>query len=284
MEHTDKKSFSILKWIIFPLLVLGFGIGILYVSITVFQWSGSVPSFLLVFACLAISLIFVLHTSNHKNQKAKGAAFIFEAGGVVALGVTMICSIVVLRQYSGSMQTIEKQNATQLEKQKETTEQIKAASQLKSRTAQATITKSILPQAEEKSRDQLTIAKVYEKAESYLFWPLVGEVVWYLVGLLVVFGLVIFDEQSTPTQDFPTPLRYRASHNAQIPQPPFRAPRPQQQQLQYTATNQVEALTLRWQASGWRVYNQASGYVGHISHRKFDRAQPTTYDEVKELL
>lgn len=192
-----EKNFSILKWIIFPLLVAAFGSGIIYVSLTIFGLSGSVPSILLVCICLAISLIFILHTSNHQVKNAMIAAFVFECLGVVALGITLICSIVVLRQFSGATQTIEAENKLELAKGDQKTEQIKALSTIKSRSAQSTLAKDLTPTPTPKPKDgekteKLTLASVYELAEKLLLWPLIGEASVYLLGLLVVFGLVQF--------------------------------------------------------------------------------------------
>lgn len=193
----SEKNFSILKWIIFPLLVAAFGSGIIYVSLTIFGLAGSVPSILLVCICLAISLIFILHTSNHQVKSAMIAAFTFECLGVVALGITLICSIVVLRQFSGATQTIEAENKLELAKGDQKTEQIKALSTIKSRSAQSTLAKDLTPTPTPKPKDgekteKLTLASVYELAEKLLLWPLIGEASVYLLGLLVVFGLVQF--------------------------------------------------------------------------------------------
>lgn len=191
----NKKNFSTLKWIIFPLLVAGFGCCIIYVSITVFTIWGSIPTIGLVAICLAISLVFVLHTSNHAVKPAKIAAFTFECLGVCALGITLVCSIVVLREYKGATQTIETEAKMSLDKDKEKTEQIKALASLKSKTAQATIAKEVVKPVEteqDKPKQKLTLAEVYAKAEGYLLYPLIVETGVYLLGLLIVFGLVEF--------------------------------------------------------------------------------------------
>lgn len=205
-----KHNFSILKWIIFPLLVAAFGSGIIYVSVQIFQWKGSIPTIGLVLVCFAISLVFVLHTSNHHVKTAMVAAFVFESLGVLALGITLICSIVVLREFSGASQTIESETKSALDKEKERTEQIKALGTLKSKTAQATIAKGVITTGEQNAKPSITLAEVYTKAETFLLYPLIFEALVYLLGLLAVFGLVQFfgehqDENLEPTPQPTTP-------------------------------------------------------------------------------
>lgn len=225
------KNFSILKWIIFPLLVSAFGSGIIYVSICVFGFYGSVPSILLVVICLAISLIFILHTSNHNVKSAMIAAFTFECLGVGALGITLICSIVVLREFSGATQTIESANKQELAKGAQVTEQIKALGSLKSKTAQAAIAKQVTatptPNATGQyvEPDKLTLASVYHKAEQYLLWPLIGEAGVYLIGLMIVFGLVQFASHASETipVDTPQPVRQTVRNTFLAANAPLRA-------------------------------------------------------------
>lgn len=186
------KNFSVLKWIIFPILVLFFGIGISYVSIKIFGLSGSIPSILLIVICLAISLIFILHTSNHRVKSAMIAAFIFECLGITALGITLICSIIILRQFSGVFETVANQNAQELKVGEQKTEQLKLIAGLKSARAQNTATKSIVSDGEKKETKNVTLAEIYEKAEAFLLYPLIAEASVYLLGLLIVFGLVQF--------------------------------------------------------------------------------------------
>lgn len=202
-----KKNFSIMKWIIFPLLVLAFGSGIIFVSVKIFDVEGSIPSILLILICFAISLIFVLHTSNHNVKSAMIAAFAFECLGVLALAVTLICSIVVLREFSGATKTIESNTAAKLVNEQEKTKQITALGGLKSATAQRTLAKAITKPANKKdeptkTEGELTLDGVYTKAERFLFWPLVGEAGVYLIGLLVVFGLVQFLGESSEKKTF----------------------------------------------------------------------------------
>lgn len=220
---SNSKNFSILKWIIFPLLVAAFGAGIVYVSITVFGLSGSVPTILLVLICLAISLIFVLHTSNHAVKPAMIAAFAFECLGVCALGVTLVCSIVVLREFSGASQTLASETATELEQSKEKTNQIKALGAIKSSKAQSKIADSITKSEDSAKRSGVTLSSIYDKAEKLLFWPLVGESSVYLIGLMVVFGLVQF---------LGSGVQHEVGQTLQPPQ----AQRPQQR-LQFLAAN-----------------------------------------------
>lgn len=200
-----KHNFSILKWIIFPLLVAAFGSGIIYVSVQIFQWKGSIPTIGLVLVCFAISLVFVLHTSNHHVKTAMVAAFVFESLGVLALGITLICSIVVLREFSGASQTIESETKSALDKEKERTEQIKALGTLKSKTAQATIAKGVITTGEQNAKPSITLAEVYTKAETFLLYPLIFEALVYLLGLLAVFGLVQFFGEHQDEEPEPTP-------------------------------------------------------------------------------
>ena len=200
-----KHNFSILKWIIFPLLVAAFGSGIIYVSVQIFQWKGSIPTIGLVLVCFAISLVFVLHTSNHDVKTAMVAAFVFESLGVLALGITLICSIVVLREFSGASQTIESETKSALDKEKERTAQIKAIGELKSKTAQATIAKGVVTTGEQTAKPSITLAEVYTKAETFLLYPLIFEALVYLLGLLAVFGLVQFFGEHHDNEPEPEP-------------------------------------------------------------------------------
>lgn len=184
------KNFSILKWIIFPVLVLAFGCGIIYVSITIFGLGGSVPSILLICVCLAISLIFILHTSNHYVKAAMIAAFTFECLGIVALGITLICSIIILRQFSGITETIRNNNEQELKVGAQTTEQLKFIAQMKSTSAQRNAVKIVKP--DEVKQSITPLSSIYDKAESFLLYPLIAEASVYLLGLLIVFGLVQF--------------------------------------------------------------------------------------------
>ena len=206
-----EKNFSVLKWIIFPVLVLAFGCGITYVSITIFGLGGSIPSILLICVCLAISLIFVLHTSNHRIKPAMIAAFTFECLGITALGITLICSIIILRQFSGVSETIKASNEQQLKVGEQTTEQLKLISQMKSASAQRNAVKIVKPDDEKPQSDGVTLSSVYDKAESYLLYPLIGEASVYLLGLLIVFGLVQFNEVKT---DEPLPPIQSTRHTA----------------------------------------------------------------------
>lgn len=272
MSNT-KKNFSVMKWIIFPLLVLSFGTGIAYVSTKIFGAEGSVPTYLLLSVCLAISLIFIWHTSNHHNKAAKVAAFSFECAGVLALGFTLICSIVILREFSGMSETVAQQNAQDLKKGEQNIQLVKEIGKLKSARAQATVTKTVVTTDEAQNR--ITLAEAFSKAERWLLWPLIGEVSVYVIGLMVVFGMVSFlgkdNDESEPL--FTT-------GNAKIkfsqPQALFKvsSSRPNQK---------IGSLTLYGQQSGFRV-NDAQGYIGHISYRKFDQNQPQTEQGVRGLL
>lgn len=205
------KNFSILKWIIFPILVLAFGCGISYVSITIFGLAGSVPSILLICVCLAISLIFILHTSNHRIKSAMIAAFTFECLGITALGITLICSIIILRQFSGVSETIKTNNEQELKVGAQTTEQLKLISQMKSASAQRNAVKIVKSDETKSQSDSVTLSSIYDKAESYLLYPLIGEASVYLLGLLIVFGLVQFNEVKT---DEPSPPIQSSRHTA----------------------------------------------------------------------
>lgn len=198
------KNFSILKWIIFPVLVLAFGCGIVYVSITIFGLGGSIPSILLIGVCLAISLIFILHTSNHYVKSAMIAAFTFECLGIVALGTTLICSIIILRQFSGVSETIRVNNEQELKLGVQTTDQLKLISQMKSASAQRNAVK-VLKTDDTKQSVVTSLSTIYDKAESYLLYPLIGEASVYLLGLLIVFGLVQFSDSAH--SDNPTPIQ-----------------------------------------------------------------------------
>lgn len=273
MSNT-KKNFSVMKWIIFPLLVLGFGIGIAYVSTKIFGAEGSVPTYLLLLVCLAISLIFIWHTSNHHNKAAKIAAFSFECAGVLALGFTLICSIVILREFSGMSETVAQQNAQDLKKGEQNIQLVKEIGKLKSARAQATVTKTVVTQ--EENQNKITLADAFSKAERWLLWPLIGEVAVYVIGLMVVFGMVSFLGKDNEEPDEPLFTTGNAKIKFLQPQAPFRTSNSRSNQ-------KIGSLTLYGQQSGFRVHD-AQGYIGHISYRKFDQNNPLTEQDVRGLL
>lgn len=278
--NSQKKNFSVMKWIIFPLLVLGFGIGIAYVSTKIFGGEGSVPTYLLLLVCLAISLIFIWHTSNHHNKPAKVAAFAFECAGVLALGFTLICSIVILREFTGMSETVTQQNQQELKKGEQNIELVKEIGKLKSARAQATVTKTVVTK-EDEQKEKLTLADAFSKAERWLLWPLIGEVAVYVIGLMVVFGMVSFlgkDNDEEPELLYTTGKANVRMTQAQAPL------RVSNRQPSKRFQSGSEIITLNWQASGWRAYDALSNYLGHISHKKFDSANPSSFDEVKGLL
>lgn len=197
-----KKDFSIIKWLIFPFLVLGLAIGIGYVNVKMFGFEGSLLYLILLAAIFTISLILVLHTGNHDHQPAKIAAFIFETVGIFALAATVIVVLGVSRQVAGSKITA-----------KQDVEKIEAIGKLKSAKAQSTLAKTV-------DTSQDTLSKVYKDSEDTLFWPLVAETLLYFAGLVTVFGLTQFvkprDSIESTEQSLNTPRHStRLSSNLQ---------------------------------------------------------------------
>lgn len=175
-----KKDFSVLKWLIFPLLILGFAIGIAYNSTEIFGVKGSIAYYLILLAIFAISLVMILHTSKHQTESgvkqilpSTKAAFGFECALMLALGVTLVCSIYVAREMAGNKQAAAAD-----------VQMIEAVGKLKSSKAQANATKNLKQTGD--------IAAAFASAESLMFWPLVFELGLALAGLMTVFGIVLF--------------------------------------------------------------------------------------------
>lgn len=183
-----KKDFKILKWILFPALTCGFAAGIYINNLKIFGFWGSITYGVLLLGICAIGLVMVYLTGRDSKKMEEAAeyaempqdngavqiaAFCFESVMLLALAVTLVCSIYVSRIVSGGKEGAE----ADLKK-------IEAISKLKSRTAQQNLSKSVKVDSD--------IAEVYSTAEYLLFWPLVGEVGVSLLGLMVVYGLTIF--------------------------------------------------------------------------------------------
>ncbi len=207
----NEKDFSIIKWLIFPALVLLFGSVIVIACVKVFGWDGAIPTILCLAACFIISLIYILQTGNKKNAHARTTAFIFECAGLIALVVTAICGVVVMRQFSGATQTIAENNKVEASRDKEKTEQLKIISGLKTGKAQANAVSIITPKPQptpENATPKLTLETVYERAENLLVFPSIAELLIYVIGLITVFGMCMFKGKHTvllETVDNPYP-------------------------------------------------------------------------------
>lgn len=262
-----EKDFSTLKWLLFPLIVLALGVGIIINSVQVFDWSGSAAYILLVAVIFVISLVMVLHTGNKNNPKAKKAAFIFECAFMLALAATFICSIYVSRQMSGHRQAA----AADVEK-------IKAIGSLKSAKAQATMAKNI--------KTESSISEAFAMAENLMFWPLVGETLLSLIGLMTVFGLTQFPSKSETLAgpDAQGGASFLPSGSASLSMSP--------QVASFTAANvsfQVknkpqggDSLGIRNNAIRWRQNGGNWKHVVYVTNADASVLESLTYNELAD--
>lgn len=283
MEHKE-KNFKVMKWIIFPLLVLGLGIGICYVSTKIFGVSGSIPYYIFIAICFAISIIYIWHTGNHSNKYAMVAAFCFECVGVLALAITLICGVVVLRKFTGMSETVSQQSKQALEQGEQNIRLVQEMQKLKSAKAQTKLATS-LPSQTDSKEDKITLAMAYDEAEYYLFWPLVGETLSYLVGLMTVFGLVLFlgkDFGNHIEEPLQYPTNTRATIKTQTQSAPLRTRNPTKR---FTSLSDPQRFfKLYWQQSGWRVHDETKVYRGHIAHQDFDSQNVNSFEQVEKMI
>lgn len=288
----QSKDFSVAKWIIFPALVTCFGLGIGYVSTAIFDVEGSIPTYLLLGVCLAISIVFIVQTGNKANATAIKIAFTFECIGLAALGITLIMSIIVLRQYTGAVKTLAEQNKIAESQGKTQVDLVKAIASLKSVSAQKKLAQNLKEPEDQKPKEVLTLEKIYIRAENMLLYPLVFEVGCYLLGLCAVFGATLFitdksdstetERQNSTDQNTRQSASLRqASYNAPFVRPP--ATRLASMKI-FDVNNPDRFFTLNWQSSGWRVYDENNSYIKHISHTRYNANFPNrtpNYNEVE---
>lgn len=168
-----KKDFSLIKWFIFPLLVLIGAVSLAYCSTEIFGFEGSFPYYLVLGGIFIISFILILHCGNDENRPAQIAAFAFESIGIIVLIVVCGIAIAAMREIS-SIRKVQGSN----------NQSIEAISKLKSRSAQATLAKTAVAPVNE--------AEVIAKIETRLNYGFAFECGVYFIGLFTVYGLVLF--------------------------------------------------------------------------------------------
>lgn len=238
-----KKDFSILKWLIFPLLILAFAAGIAYNSTKIFGAEGSVAYYLILLGIFVISLVMILHTSKHQNESGEKiilpstkAAFGFECGLMLALGVTLVCSIYVARQMAGNKEAAASD-----------VQMVQAVGKLKSAKAQANLSKNIKPTGD--------IAAAFASAESLMFWPLVAELGLALAGLMTVFGLVLFvNHRSSQASQGDSQESFRES--------PYSGSLPERQSASLRQSTRAAAFTVGSLPADSRTYPAVSNGQG----------------------
>lgn len=173
-DSKSKKDFSIMKWLIFPLIALLLAVGIGVANCMMFGFWGSFLYLCLLVCIFIISLIMVFQTGNKRLPQAIIAAFSFETIGLVALLATCLTAVYFTRTVQGAA------TANQ-----STTEVVKEIKGLKSSKAQNNITKNM-------NLTVVNVAEVYEKAEKFMLWTLASETLVYFAGLMVLFGINLF--------------------------------------------------------------------------------------------
>src|SRR5262247_2143800 len=95
----SNKDFSILKWVIFPPLVLGLSGGIGYFNVDVFGWRGSVL-YLIALGAVNVSSLVMLKFSGSSKRPVRIAAFTIECLMIGVLVVNISYSLSAQRDLS----------------------------------------------------------------------------------------------------------------------------------------------------------------------------------------
>jgi hypothetical protein len=261
------KDFSILKWFIFPPLILALGAGISYFNITVFGLDGSILYLIALGAVNVVSLVLTRFTGSHKRP-VRFASFIYECLLIAALTINISYSLSAQRDLS-----LVKQDGAQRR------EEIEEIGKLKSRKAQALLADKIGAKTD--------VRTAFGRYEAVLFWIMVAELAISFAALLTVYGLAAIKPglrrvprgafrgtRPTLIESFPSAFvaAAQAERGAQIGFAPLKPPEAGMNQPEASSENfdnrpqgaLAGGLRIIGQDSGVRIYDR-NQYLGHAS-------------------
>lgn len=291
------KDFSILKWIIFPPIVLGLSVGIAFFNIDIFGLRGSVL-YLIALGAVNLSSMVMLRSSSSAKRQVRIAAFSFECLMIAALLINISYSLSAQRDLSLVARGGEDRRA-----------EIAEIGRLRSRRAQADLAKQLGARED--------VRGAFGRYEAVLFWVMVSELGLALGGLVTVYGLsslrsglrriprgAFRGARPIMRESFPGAFSaaIQAERGSQIGFAPLKPPEANLKQPEALLKRTEEAsgnfdnrpsgvlageLRVIGQGSGLRVYDR-NQYLGHIAWTRYlagvvDPQRPTQ-GEIEALM
>lgn len=269
-----KKDFSIMKWLVFPFLVLCGAITLAYCSTYIFGFEGSVPYYLMLFGFFVISLILILHCGNTDNKPAQVASFVFEGVGIIVLVIVSAMAIMSMREITAARAVTDANNNT-----------LQKVSQLKSARGQNTLIQAGIV----KPVDQMAII---QKIENRLNIGFIFEASIYFLGIFVVYGLVLFWKPSAQSQQDEEPEQESkpAKTTVRLSQPKTVAPlkNPTKTGRYNSISNGKNSFRLRETTKAdaiqlsWRQGRNKEKFIATVTEKEADKLSPMSYDQLRE--
>ncbi len=185
----QKKEFSILKWIVFPLNSVVLAAIIAYFNITVFGLRDGLPYSIIVGMIGVFSIVINKYTESENRSLAR-AAFVFE--------IVLTCALVINACYSVSIQRKMSVARMAESSQKDTIGEIsKLKGSRTQREALKVVDKTVSAQS------------VFASVEDILFWIMACELALYGLSAFTLFALAKLVGDSEIEEEFPASLDVR---------------------------------------------------------------------------
>lgn len=214
---TQKKDFSVIKWILFPIIGLLPVIGIIFANTEIFGFKGSFPYYLALAVAFICGLV-LIHFSDNPRKPVSRASYIFKALTLAVLGLNCAVSLSAMRKLESGRELVvieQKAGDQKIQQSQKQVDALVAIGQLKSPAAQRTAARALenstkaeatpapsiaptaTPQTTEAPKTAAQVlAEKLENLEWWLFWIMCGEYAVSVGGVFTVYGLATMTRQA----------------------------------------------------------------------------------------